>query len=186
MKEIEQWLRKDGEQFLKTVGIKEGFIIVDFGCGSGDYTIPAARVVGKAGIVYAVDKNSQELDHLMRIAPQGLSIVPLKTSGDLKIELADHSVDAVLLYDVLHYEATSNRRKLYNEVHRILKRDGLLSVYPKHCKMDSPFGELSDMTMEDIIREIEGAHFHLKRKDMTTLIHNHTYTTGCILTFNKR
>lgn len=147
---------------------------------------PAARVVGKTGTVYAVDKNSQKLDHLMQITPQGLPIVPLKISGELKIEVADRSVDAVLLYDVLHYEGTSSRKKLYNELHRILKRDGLLSVYPKHCKMDSPFGELSDMVLEDIIREIEGAHFHLERKDMTTLIHNHTYTTGCVLTFRKK
>jgi len=186
MKDIEKWLRKDGERFLKAIGIKKGFIIVDFGCGSGDYTLPAARVVGKTGTVYAVDKNSQKLDHLMQITPQGLPIVPLKISGELKIEVADRSVDAVLLYDVLHYEGTSSRKKLYNELHRILKRDTLLSVYPKHCKMDSPFGELSDMVLEDIIREIEGAHFHLERKDMTTLIHNHTYTTGCVLTFRKK
>jgi ubiquinone/menaquinone biosynthesis C-methylase UbiE len=186
MKDIEKWLRKDGERFLKAIGIKKGFIIVDFGCGSGDYTLPAAKVVGKTGIVYAVDKNSQQLDHLMQVAPQGLPIIPLGISGEVRIEVADHSVDAVLLYDVLHYENTNNRKRLYNEVHRILKRDALLSVYPKHCKMDSPFGKLSDMALEDVIREIEDSHFHLERKDVTTLIHNHTYTTGCILIFRKR
>jgi ubiquinone/menaquinone biosynthesis C-methylase UbiE len=186
MKDIKKWLKKDGEQFLKAIGIKKGFIIVDFGCGSGDYTLPAARVVGTTGIVYAVDKNSQQLDRLMQIAPPELSIVPLGISGDVKIEVTDHSVDAVLLYDVLHYENISNRKKMYNEAHRIMKKDALLSVYPKHCKTDSPSGKLSDMTVEDIIREIEGEQFQLERKDMANLIHNHTYTTGYILTFRKR
>jgi ubiquinone/menaquinone biosynthesis C-methylase UbiE len=186
MKDIEKWLRTDGEQFLKDIGIKKGFVIVDFGCGSGDYTLPAAKVVGKTGIVYAVDKNSRQLDHLMEIVSPGLPIVPLKISGDVRIEVADNSVDAVLLYDVLHYENTSNRKRVYNEVYRILKKNALLSVYPKHTKTDSPFGKLSGMTLEDVITEIEDSHFHLERKDMVTLIHNHTYTIGCILTFRKR
>jgi cyclopropane fatty-acyl-phospholipid synthase-like methyltransferase len=38
---------------LKKVGIWPGDLVLDFGCGRGCYTIPAAGIVGKRGVVYA-------------------------------------------------------------------------------------------------------------------------------------
>ena len=43
------------ENILKEVGIKPGFYILDYGCGAGSYTIPAAQLVGNSGKVYALD-----------------------------------------------------------------------------------------------------------------------------------
>ncbi len=42
---------------LAEIGMQKGQMVLDFGCGSGDYTIPAAKVVGKSGTIYAVDKS---------------------------------------------------------------------------------------------------------------------------------
>jgi len=36
--EIEEWLKEDGKRFFKEIGIKKGYIILDFGCGEGRYT----------------------------------------------------------------------------------------------------------------------------------------------------
>ena len=36
-------------------GLSEGMTVVDYGCGPGFLTLPAARVVGREGRVYAVD-----------------------------------------------------------------------------------------------------------------------------------
>ena len=55
-------------QLLKDVGIKAGQIVLDFGCGSGTYTVPAARIVGDKGKVYALDKDSEVLNKLMQRA----------------------------------------------------------------------------------------------------------------------
>ena len=49
-------------QLLKDVGIKAGQVVLDFGCGSGTYTVPAARTVGDKGKVYALDKDSKVLN----------------------------------------------------------------------------------------------------------------------------
>ena len=91
-------------QLLKDVGMKVGQIVLDFGCGSGTYTVPAARIVGDKGKVYALDKDSEVLDKLTQRAQSvGLdNIERMDTHGELEIGLADGSIDVVLLFDVLH------------------------------------------------------------------------------------
>jgi len=86
-------------QLLEAVGIKAGQVVLDFGCGSGTYTFPAARIVGDKGKVYALDKNSEVLNKLMQRARSvGLNNVEsIETHGELEMGLADGSVDVVLL-----------------------------------------------------------------------------------------
>ncbi|MCK4257004.1 class I SAM-dependent methyltransferase, partial [candidate division WOR-3 bacterium] len=103
--DVKKWLRREGEVFLKDIGIRKGQTILDFGCGVGHYTIPAAKLVGKKGKVYAIDKDMGALQQLMQTAEsEGFkNVLPIKTSGGLEINLENESVDVVLLYDVLHY-----------------------------------------------------------------------------------
>lgn len=184
--DVERWLKEEGEVFLKEIGIQKGQIILDFGCGVGRYTIPAAKVVGEEGKVYAVDKERGSLDKLMDSAKSaGLkNISPIETSGDLKLDLEDESVDGVLLYDVIHY--IEERGKLFDEVYRVLKNDGFLSVYPKHHRLDEPLWTLADLGLEDIIEQIERANFYLERKSLGRLIHDDSYNRGYVLNFSKR
>ncbi|MCK4731185.1 MAG: class I SAM-dependent methyltransferase [Methanophagales archaeon] len=184
---IERWLRNEGKIFLEDIGIKKGQTVLDFGCGSGHYTIPSAKVVGERGKVYAVEKDKEVLDKLMEQAKsEGLkNIKRIDTSGELKIPLEGKSCDVALLYDVLHYMDVMERNKIYNESHRVLKTDALLSVYPKHNKLDEPLSNLSDMQLEDIIEQIENANFYLERKFFKKLIHDENYNMGCILNFRK-
>ena len=183
--DLEKWLAGEGEKFLKRLGFKEGQTILDFGCGSGHYTIPAARVVGKEGKAYALEKDSEALDTLSRLAKsQGLeNIILLKTLEELKIDLNNESVDAILFYDVLHYMNAKERREIYEKVYKMLKRDGFLSVYPKHNKSDEPSWNFSDMKLEDIIKEIESANFKLESKYFEKLLHDDNYNKGFVLNF---
>ena len=48
-------------EVLEKAGIERGQIVLDFGCGSGTYTLPAARIVGSEGKVYALDKDKKAL-----------------------------------------------------------------------------------------------------------------------------
>ena len=43
------------ESILGRVGLKPSQVFVDIGCGDGFFTIPAARIVGENGKVYALD-----------------------------------------------------------------------------------------------------------------------------------
>jgi ubiquinone/menaquinone biosynthesis C-methylase UbiE len=186
--DVKKWLEEGGEKFLRDIGIKKGQFIVDFGCGAGHYTIPAAKIVEKEGTVYAIDKDRSALDQVMRRAKsENLNnIIPLNTSGTVKIDLDDETIDVVLLYDVLHYRDTEERGALYHEVYRILKPGALLSVYPKHHKLDWPLWNLADRTIEDIIKEIEVSYFDFYGKNLKELlIHDDEYTQGQILNFRK-
>lgn len=185
--DVKRWLRGEGEAFLKDIGIRKGQTILDFGCGVGHYTVPAAKVVGEEGKVYAIDKDRDALEQLMQTAEsEGFkNVVPIKTSGELKINLANESVDVVILYDVLHYMNVKERRKIYGEVYRILKSDGFFSIYPKHLESDGALWNLSGMELEDIIKEIKGKNFYFERKFYESLIHDDNYDKGYILNFKK-
>lgn len=175
--DVEEWLREKGQGVFKEIGIKKGYVILDFGCGSGNYTIPAAKVVGEEGKVYALDKDEYDLNKLMQRAKSMKleNIEVIKTSGELKIPLKDESLDGVLLYDVLHdyYFSLSERKKILKETYRILKSNALLSVHPMH------------MRLEEIKKEIENANFYLEGKYFKTLIHEDRYADEYILNFRK-
>jgi ubiquinone/menaquinone biosynthesis C-methylase UbiE len=64
--DVKRWIEKDGEAFLKDIRIKKGQTILDFGCSVGNYTLPAAKLVGESGRVFALDKNEETLDELMK------------------------------------------------------------------------------------------------------------------------
>lgn len=187
--DVENWLNRGGEAFLEDIGIKKGEVVLDFGCGAGYYTIPAAKVVRKDGKVYAMDKDIESMHRLMEIAKtKGLkNIIPIHTkSEESKINLESESIDAVLLYDVLHYVEALERKKIYEEIYRILKTGGILSVYPKHRKSDEPLWNLSDMELDDVIEEINSRYFYLQRKFYKKLLHNGNYNRGYILNFRKK
>jgi len=127
-------------EFLKSIGLRRGHRVLDFGCGRGNYTIPAAQVVGNEGRVYALDKNPRALDELMRRASaRDLdNIVRMDTLGEIDIDLDDDSVQVVLLYDIFWYFRLHDPRlpRLLDEMIRVSTPDGLLSIYPKHIDAD--------------------------------------------------
>jgi ubiquinone/menaquinone biosynthesis C-methylase UbiE len=189
---MRKWLEKDGEEFLRKVGIRGGQIVLDFGCGSGNYAIPAARIVGRDGRVYALDKKrrgiwpGEGLDKLtQRARSRGLqNIVRMKTSGELKIALEGESVDVVLLYDVLHsyyFPKANDRRRLLREVYRILKPDGFISFYPGDPEVSRNYREL-----EVIKKEIEEANFCLESEYTGIIIHEDMLVEGHVLNFSKK
>jgi ubiquinone/menaquinone biosynthesis C-methylase UbiE len=177
MTKFTRWL-EEGKEVLWAVGVRDGLTILDFGCGSGNYTLPAAELVGEKGIVYALDKDHWKLNNLMeRSSSLGLkNIEKIETAGEVQIPLADASVDVVLLYDVLHhyYFTSTERRELLREIYRISKPNAIISVYPKHIEP------------RELTKAMEAAHFYLKRKrSMTLLVHDDNLEEGEIYNFTK-
>ena len=178
--DIRKWMDKESKKFLKDIGIESDKSILDFGCGVGNYTIPAAAVVGERGKVYAVDKNKQSLDELMQRAEKiGLkNIERIDVSEEVKVPLQDESVGVVLLYDVIHQ--VNNRKELLAEMCRVSKPNALLSVYPKHHQ------EHMSMELNDVKDEIEAVGFSFEREFYKILMHNGYLEKGYVLNFRKR
>ncbi|MFO8132477.1 MAG: methyltransferase domain-containing protein [Thermoplasmatota archaeon] len=74
----QRWLDGQGARKLLDVGLHRGDRVLDFGCGTGFYTLPAAALVGPKGVVYALDRDHDKLDILAgRLRAHGLSNVEL-------------------------------------------------------------------------------------------------------------
>jgi ubiquinone/menaquinone biosynthesis C-methylase UbiE len=164
---------------LKAIGIKRGQTVLDFGCGSGTYAIPAARIVGEEGTVYALDKDKKVLDDLMHKADTArlANIKGLATGGELVIGLAARSIDVVILFDVYHhyyFPQTAERKRLIEELYTLMKSDGFLAVWPKHMESEAH-------------GDIEGDNFYLQTTYSGTLIHeNRDIEKGIVMNFGKK
>jgi ubiquinone/menaquinone biosynthesis C-methylase UbiE len=153
-------------EVLQQIGIKRGHTVLDFGCGLGTYTIPAAKIVGAQGMVYALDKDKESLDELMQKAESAAlkNIKRMETSGKLEIDLADESVDVVFLFDVFHsfyFPQADDRKRLLGEIYRIMKPSAFLSI--------SVWSNLIEPETED---EIKNADFRLEKECFQTLSHD--------------
>jgi len=184
---MKSWEAKKGVRFLRKIGIISGQSVLDFGCRVGHYSIPAAKIVGNKGIVYAVDKEQESLNELQQEAIYSnlKNIRTINTSGQIQIDLENDSIDVVLFYDVLHYHEKEEREKLYQEAFRVLKQDGLLSVYPKHTLEDEPIQQFKELNLNNVKREIEDSDFHFEEKHCGIISHDDGLNQGCVLNFRK-
>lgn len=136
--ELREWLVEHAARVLEEVGVSKAQTVLDYGCGSGIFTIPAARTVGQRGKVYAFETRSNLLEQVVKNATDaGLGNVMPVSSDSSKpgISLPDKSINIILVYDVMHEIA--DRRRLLQELHRVLKDDGILSVFPMHLGTQS-------------------------------------------------
>jgi ubiquinone/menaquinone biosynthesis C-methylase UbiE len=190
------WQKQGAVRFLRKAGIGAGHVVLDFGCGEGNYTRPAARIVGARGTVYALDKNPSALEKVIRAASEdGLTnIQRLDTAGTMPLPLGDTSVDVVLLYDVLHLVGSSkeagktvngstvtDRRRLLKELHRVLKPAGIVSAYCPHLATHTDV-----KSEEEITEEFRAQGFAVGRNFRADLMHNGNIVRGHVLTFVRR
>lgn len=182
---LDAWEQRLGVEFLETVGLHHGDRVLDFGAGSGHYTLPAAVAVGRKGAVYALDTNHARLRTIRRKAcHRGIhTIIPLLFNGDPPVPLREASLDAVLAFDVMHL--VTDRRQWYREFWRLLRPGGHFSVYPKHCKNDIPLGGLADCTISQVRAEVERCDFRLRSIHRKHLCHDESPVQGVVMSFHK-
>ena len=114
-------------QWEQTSLVKEGQTFLDYGCGTGDFTIPAAKIIKANGKVYALDYFPRQLEIVTEKAEkEGLTNIETIIS-DSKTGLPDESIDVIWVCDVLH--EIKERRAVLEELHRVLKKDGTLAIH---------------------------------------------------------
>jgi ubiquinone/menaquinone biosynthesis C-methylase UbiE len=156
------WLHRHSDQVLDKVGIREKSVVLDFGCGSGAYAIPAAKLTGAGGKVYALDQDVTAIETLQRTAhEEGLQNIETIISSDLSTGLRDECVDVVLLHDVLHL--IDERGALFGEVNRVLGPGGRVSVYPMHVDKNEVSRQMRSSGFSLQAEEYEG-HILVFRK----------------------
>ena len=118
------------DKIIRRSGIKEGMHVLEVGCGSGAYTTFVARVVGGGGKVYALDIQPEMLQQLQsKLAkPENEDIrnIELVNSSAYELPFDDDSLDLVYMVTVL--QEIPDRSKALQQVRRVLKPGGILSV----------------------------------------------------------
>lgn len=150
-------------QILRKRGITEGQTVLDFGCGLGSFSIPAAKIVGDNGKVYALDIHPLAVEAITKkIRKEGLANIEVIHS-DRDTSLADESVDVILLYGVLH--DIKDKQTLLVELHRVLKPEGILSIMDPPWKIKEILGLVDESGLLSL-KERHGRLLNLQ-KDLT-------------------
>jgi len=165
-------------EILKLSGIKAGDAVLDFGCGPGEYTVPAAAIVGNRGIVYAFDTDMRKLENVKRKAEDRKleNVVVLQAARNGSIGVEDESLAVVLLFDVLHeyyFPSVESRRDVLCDIHRVLKPNALLLVHPTHIDQSK------------LVNEIQRAGFQFQDTYTGNLMHDGNCRRSSILTFRR-
>jgi len=95
---------------------------------------PVADLIGESGRIYALDVSPLAIKGVQKIAAKNRLKNVETILSDCDTGLPDDSVDAVLLYDVFHDLTDPN--SVLEELHRMLKPDGVLSFSDHHLKED--------------------------------------------------
>jgi ubiquinone/menaquinone biosynthesis C-methylase UbiE len=117
--------------------------VVDFGCGYGTFTIPAARIV--TGIVHALDIESDMVQATATKAEEaGLQNVKTHLRDFVAdgTGLAAASVGYAMLFNILHAERPE---VLLEEAFRVLKPGGLLAIIHWNYDPSTPRGPSMDI-----------------------------------------
>ena len=138
---------------LEEVGIKPGFSILDYGCGPGSYTIPAAQLVGESGKVYALDIHPLAIQQVKKVTEKKRMTNIETILSDCDTTLPDERIDIVLLYDILH--DLSEPDKVLAELHRVLKPSGILSVNDHHLTEEEITAKITDKGLFKLLRRGE-------------------------------
>ncbi|MBN1603721.1 MAG: methyltransferase domain-containing protein [Chitinispirillaceae bacterium] len=154
----------DNNRLFQSIGLKEGFSILDLGCGPGDYSIEAAARIGPSGTVYAMDKEQELLDHVKeRSKNENLHNIKTITGSIAEhLPLENESIDVCLAVTVLHIPGVSEKKvHIFSEVMRVLKSGGKLFTIDVK-KEDSSFGPPMYMRLspDDIESAARNAGLH--------------------------
>lgn len=117
----EELLRRFG------VGLREGEVLLDVGCGPGFFALPAARLIGPSGRVIGIDTAPEMVEAANgRAREAGVANLEVLRSEENTFPVADSAVDllwiAFLAHELLEPVA------FFRECRRVLRPGGRLAV----------------------------------------------------------
>ena len=115
---------------LTQADLKLGDRVVDYGAGTGSYSIPAASLVGPTGKIYGVDIHPLAARYIQRGAKKAHHSNIATITTNRSIPLPDGSVDKLLLIDVMHHLLPLH--DFLQEFYRVLTPKGTLILAVDH------------------------------------------------------
>ena len=114
---------------VEAAGIQPGMDVLEVGCGSGYFTIPAATLVGEEGQLEAIDIHPKAVETVSsRVKDAQLRNVIITKTDALDTGFPSESYDLILLFGVIPAPVLP-LKKLLPEMHRLLKPHGSIAVW---------------------------------------------------------
>ena len=125
---LRRWLMNPVKT-LRGAGIEPGQTVLEVGCGTGFFTIPAAQLIGDQGYLVAMDALSDFIKQVSKkVQSAGLKNVRVVKRDALNTGLGAATIDTALLFGVLPWPALP-LNLLLPEMHRVIKPEGRLAVW---------------------------------------------------------
>ncbi|WP_142826391.1 class I SAM-dependent methyltransferase [Planococcus soli] len=152
------------EELLDRIPLKKTDHLLDFGAGTGYFTIPAAKRL--EGQVYALDIDPSMLEIIGQKALDGqlTNIVPIQ-GGSAELPLADKSIDAAIASLVLH--EIDPLSEVLIGIRNALKVNGYLIVVELEPK-ENPMQKAPRISQAGMEKEITDAGMRITEKFFPT------------------
>ena len=126
---VRGWMQPP-KDIIKFSGIHSGGKVLEIGSGSGFFTLPSARAVGKTGEIAALDIQQEMLDKitikLEKAENRDIRNIRVVKASAYEIPYPAESFDIVFTVSVLQEIPKPHETLL--EAYRVLKKGGIMSV----------------------------------------------------------
>lgn len=165
-------------RFLENLSFSEGTNILDFGCGTGNFTCALKRITNAN--MYGVEP----ADEMRQKAIDKNTDVIFEKGNHKKIPFADNFFDFIYMTDVIHH--IPDIGMMFKELNRVLKEGGHLCIVTEsHKQIESRFWikyfpttlEVEEQRYPDIPEIIESATkngFVFSKIETTDANHKHS------------
>ena len=152
---LRRWFQPPKE-LIEKLGINPDQVVMDFGCGSGFFTIDLAK---KSKTVIGVDLSPEMLKKAQNKAKKKhVENIRFLQSNGKNLQVEDGSVDLVLLVTVFH--EVGDTEAVLKEFERILKPFGRLAIVEVTKKSAFAFAPIQNT--EKIRTKVEASNFKLQ------------------------
>jgi ubiquinone/menaquinone biosynthesis C-methylase UbiE len=117
-------------KILQGVDNLQGKTVLEIGCGTGFFTVPAAGFIGDQGNLFSMDILSESVEFVSKkVQDAKLQNVRVVKGDALNTNMETGSFHTVVLFGVIPAPMVP-LSQLMTEIHRILKPDGILAMWP--------------------------------------------------------
>lgn len=147
------------KQTLINLHLHKGDIMADIGCGIGYFSIPASKIVGNSGKIFAIDIQPEMLhDVEVETRENNISNIEIVLTEGNNLRLEDNKVNFAFVSNVLH--EIEEKEIFLNEVKRIISPDGKIALV-EWQKISSDFGPPIEHRLDrmDLIKMLDSLEF---------------------------